>query len=172
MSSAAERLRLLGKATESCKPPSTNTIETGKDTSTALSMKQLKEKAIRTGVERLKALEESALLKQKQEDLWDIKRLPAFCRTLRSYCIADKRSCMPTASCVRRLADDFRVSKASAQKILDILRTLCPDFLTEFPADDLVTTSTLRINSQVDYPPMYKKVLNFVANYIMENSAS
>ena len=129
------------------------------------------------GVDNLETLRERAIMRDKTKDLRAIEELkakkeldtknrfsslPSLCDALRSKCLANNRTCMKTSELMKHLIAELFLTQKELTQRLSILTGIIPEFITMIPADDLVPVSTVRLNLQVPYGAIRKKVLSYV----------
>jgi hypothetical protein len=129
------------------------------------------------GIDNLEKLRERAIMRDKTKDLRAIEELqakkildtknrflslPSLCDALRSKCLANNRTCIKTSDLMRHLITELFLTQKELSQRLSILTGIIPEFITVVPADDLVPVSTVRLNLQVPYGLVRKKVLSYV----------
>jgi hypothetical protein len=131
------------------------------------------------GIDNLEKLRERAIMRDKTKDLREIEELqakkvldtknrflslPSLCDALRSKCLANNRTCIKTSDLMRHLITELFLTQKELSQRLSILTGIIPEFITVVPADDLVPVSTVKLNLQVPYGLVRKKVLSYVVS--------
>lgn len=129
-----------------------------------------------TGMESLLQLREKAFMRDKSRDLraaeeMELKKihdtkeriasLPTLCDALRSKCLGENRTCVKTSELIRNLISELCLSQIELSQRLLMISEIVPEFITVIPADDVVSTSTIRLNLRAPYAPIRRKVIDY-----------
>jgi hypothetical protein len=86
------------------------------------------------------------------------QRLPQLCHLLRLIALSCNRSTMPLASLTKHLQAKGHVATPELHEEIDFLGTAVPEFVTIFPADDVIKEPTIRINLATQFTNMLARL--------------
>ena len=121
-------------------------------------MEQLRLLAAERGRKHAEQSASTAAAKALTERKGQLKSLPAIADSLRSIVRLRNRMSHPLQDILSSLAPQLRFSKQALLSRLVLLTDAAPEFLSLFPANDIVPVATLKINMDAPYGAVRSKL--------------